>query len=462
MKKLLVKNGVVVTAQAEFKADVLVKNGRIAAVGTGLPEEGCVIADAKGKLVLPGAIDSHTHLAMPLRDGISTSDDYFTGTRSAACGGTTTVFDYILQKPGEPLDESVRRQNALAEPDCVIDYAFHTGVSDVSTPELLNSVRRSADMGVTSFKAYMVYAFGLNDGQMYELFRACARFGALAGVHAENRHIIASRTAEYLAAGHVDAWRHYMTRDEAVSGEATRRAIEIAEMAGSALFIAHISDDISVQAVTDARRQGVPVFAETCPQYMYFTNEVYKRENGCEFVCSPPVKGKRSRQAIWDGIRRGDISTIATDHCPFTREQKHRWDGRDFSLIPNGCAGIETMYPYVLSCANEGKIRFTDAVRLCAYNPARLYGIDSQKGDIRAGLDADIVIYDPKKRAAVANSALHGNTDHTIWEGAALKGCPAAVYSRGELVYKDGEFTGRRGAGRFVKCARVRHNTPQL
>ncbi len=471
---LLLKGGTVVTAEASFKADVAVKGGKITAIGTGLkPEHNTEVVDAKGKLVLPGAIDGHTHLAMPFGGTIST-DDYYAGTRSAACGGTTTVFDFVLQGQGEPMLDAIKRRDALAAPDAAVDYSFHIGVGDVTTDEMLDSMKDAVDYGVTSFKVFMVYDFGVDDGQFFKTLKKAKELGALVGVHAENRDVNNVLIAQYLAEGKTDAWWHYMSKNEDVEGEADVRAINLAKMAGTSLYIVHLGNKQGMDAVTEARDQGYPIFAETCPQYLYFTSKVYKDgipEQGLrarDFVCSPPMKGKESQDALWEGIKRGDIATMATDHCPFTKAEKD-WgitqkDGSagNFTTIPNGCAGIENMYPYILSEANKGRISFNKAVELCATNPAKLFGLDHLKGALQVGLDADIVLYDPKKAFTITNEAMHGDTDHTVWEGAKLKGYPVATYSRGNLVFKDGEFLGKRGDGKFLKCKKIKLTTPEL
>lgn len=465
--KLLIKNGVIVASKAMFKADIAVKNGKIAAIGEKLSGEFDETADASGKLVLPGAIDSHTHLALPVGATVS-SDDYFTGTRSAACGGTTTVFDFIQQDMGELLPDAFYRRNALAAPDAAVDYSFHIGLSDISKPEYLESMQEAVRLGITSYKAYMVYDFGLNDGELYELLCAARKLSALVGVHAENRGVLAARVKQYLREGKTGAWWHYMSRDEMVEGEADERAINIAQMAQAPLYLVHLADAKGVEALSRARDAGYPIFAETCPQYLNFTNEVYKRERGRDFVCSPPIKGQKSQDAVWAALKRGDIFTVATDHCPFKRSEKD-WGVKlpngepgNFTTIPNGCAGIENMYPYMLSEANKGTISFPKAVEVCASNPAKLFGIQKRKGELVVGRDADIVIYDPQKLVTVKNENMHGNTDYTIWEGVKLKGYPVMTYSRGRLVYKDGEFVGKRGAGEFIKCDKLHFNGSAL
>lgn len=465
---LLIKNGTIVTAESTFKADIAVKDGKIITVGQDIePLKETEVVDAQGKLVLPGAIDGHTHLAMPFGGTIS-SDDYYTGTKSAACGGTTTVFDFVLQGKGENMLDAIKRRNALAAPDAAVDYSFHVGVCDVTTPELLDSMEDAVAFGIPSFKVFMVYDFGVDDGAFYQVLQKAAKIGALVGVHAENRDVNNVLVKQYLAEGKTDAWWHYMAKNEDVEGEADVRAINLAKMAGTSLYIVHLADKQGVLAVAQARDEGYPIFAETCPQYLHFTSEVYKRERGRDFVCSPPMKGQESQDAIWAAIKAGDIATIATDHCPFTQAEKD-WgittkDGKpgNFTTIPNGCAGVENMYPYVLSEANKGRISFNKAVELCAANPAKLFGLDHVKGGITPGLDADIVIYDPEKNVTIANSEMHGNLDHTIWEGVEVKGYPVATYSRGNLVYKDGEFLGQKGAGKLIKCKPIKLTGPKL
>ncbi|MCQ4636077.1 dihydropyrimidinase [Anaerovorax odorimutans] len=465
---LLIKNGTIVTAAETYQADVAVDSGKIAAIGTDFDEADFTeVVDAKDKLVLPGAIDGHTHLALAFGGTIS-SDDYYAGTRSAACGGTTTVFDFAQQEAGERLLDAAKRRDAIACKDAAVDYSFHIGVGDVSTEELLDSMEEAVEYGIPSFKVYMVYDFGVDDGSFYKVLEKSKELGALVGVHAENKDVNSLLVNRYLSEGKTSAWWHYMSKNELVEGEADVRAVNLAKMAQAPLYIVHLADKMGMEAVTEARKQGYPIFAETCPQYLHFTNEVYKRERGRDFVCSPPMKNQESQDALWDGIANGNITTIATDHCPFRQEEKD-WgitqkDGSpgNFTTIPNGCAGVENMYPYVLSQAVAGRISFNKAVELCALNPSKLFGLDHRKGAVRVGLDADLVIYDPQKEFTITNEAMHGDTDHTIWEGVKLKGYPQATYSRGRLVFKDGEFLGKRGDGQLIKCHRLEFKGPEL
>ncbi len=446
---LLIKNGRIVTATDSFQADVAVKDGKIIQIGTelaALPET--EVVDAAGKLVLPGAIDAHTHLAMPFGGTVS-ADDYFAGTRAAACGGTTTVFDFVLQDFGESMVDAIKRRDALCAPVATVDYSYHVAVKDVSGG-LLDTIEDAVKFGVPSFKVFMVYDFGVTDGVFYQVLRKAKECGALIGVHAENNELVNTLTAEYLKEGKTSAWYHYMSRPEFVEAEADVRAIQWAKALNVPLYIVHLANKDGVEAVTKARDEGYEIYAETCPQYLEFTCDVYRREDGRNFVCSPPMKGEESRIALWDAIRRGDISTVATDHCPFQSFEKD-WGKEDFTKIPNGCAGIENMYPYMLSAANNGKISFEKAVELCAANPAKIFGCRS-KGAVSVGKDADIVIYDPSVDFTITNDKMHSDCDHTIWEGVRLKGYPIQTYSRGRLVYDRGRFLGEKGWGRFVKC----------
>jgi len=445
---LLIQNGTIVTDSEMFQADIAVKDGKIAAIGSDLSGmDAANRVDAADKLVLPGAIDAHTHLAMPFGGTIS-ADGYFSGTRAAACGGTTTVFDFVLQDFDEPMVDAVKRRQALCAPEAAVDYAFHIGVKDVRG-ELLDSMKDAVDYGVPTFKVFMVYDFGVSDGVFYRVLEKSKEIGAMISVHAENNEMVNMLTERYIAEGKTGAWYHYLSRPEFVEAEADERAIAWAKSLNAPLYIVHLANAGGVAAVTKAKEEGYPIYAETCPQYLAFTSDVYKREDGRNFVCSPPIKGQESQDALWAAIRRGDIDTIATDHCPFQQAEKD-WGINDFRKIPNGCAGIENMYPYMLAKANEGVIPFTKAVALCASNPARLFGC-REKGSLAIGKDADIVIYDPNKDFTITCEKMHSDYDHTIWEGTTLHGYPIKTYSRGRLVYDNGLFTGEAGWGKFVK-----------
>lgn len=452
---LIIKNGTVVTEKEMFKADVAVKDGKIALIGSDLSDvKADKVVDATGKLVLPGAIDAHTHLAFPF-GGTTSSDDYFAGTRAAACGGTTTVFDYTNQDFGEKLLDTVKRREAQAmQEGLAVDLGLHIGIKDPKQ-ELLDSMKEAVDYGVSSFKVFMVYDFGVKDGVFYKVLETAKKYGALVAVHAENNEMVQTLTEKYVSEGKLSPWYHYASRPEFVEEEADRRAIDWARALKAPLYIVHLANEGGVKAVTEAKDEGLEIYAETCPQYLHFTDEVFKRPDGRNFVCSPPMKGQASQDALWAAIKRGDIDTVATDHCPFQQSEKD-WGKDDFRKIPNGCAGIENMYPYMLSNANQGIISFSKAVELCSFNPAKIFGC-TNKGSLAIGKDADIVIYDPQKKFTVHNENMHSDSDHTIWEGLELTGYPVQTYSRGRLVYDNGEFVGDKNWGKLIKCAAREH-----
>ena len=451
---LIIKNGTVVTSTESFLCDVAVKDGKIAAMAQNIEADAKEIYDAAGKLVLPGALDAHTHMAMPFGGTVS-ADSYMAGTRAAACGGVTTIFDYPVQHKGETIRGLVNSKKEVLEKEACVDYAMHCCITDLNEGEILEEMEKAVAEGITSFKCFLVYkkeGMMVDDGMLARLMLRAKELGAMINIHAENPDLIDYYTEKFLSEGKTSAWYHYMSRPEFVEGEADERAINLAKAANAPLYIVHLANKQGVEAVTKAKDEGYEIYAETCPQYLEFTSDVYKRADGRNFVCSPPMKGQESQDAIWEAIKRGDIDTIATDHCPFQQSEKD-WGLNDFRKIPNGCAGIENMYPYMLGKANDGVISFEKAVELCSANPAKIFGCTG-KGEIAPGKDADIVIYDPAKEFTIHQENMHSDCDHTIWEGVKVHGYPVQTYSRGRLVFDNGEFVGERGWGRFVKCAK--------
>ena len=448
---LLIKNGIVVTASEQFQADVAVKDGKIAAIGKNLDGQGAEVVDASGKLVLPGALDVHTHLAMPFGGTVS-ADDYLTGTRAAACGGVTTVFDYPVQHAGGGILELVNSRKEICEKDACVDYAFHCCITDLNGGDILDEMEEAVREGITSFKCFLVYKkerMMVDDSTLARLLLRAKELGAMINVHAENPDLIDLRTEQYLKEGKTGAWYHYMSRPEFVEAEADKRTVHWASHLDAPVYLVHMADGEGLEACIEAKNRGHEIYVETCPQYLEFTCDVYKREDGRNFVCSPPMKGEESREALWTALKAGYIDTVATDHCPFQSYEKD-WGKDDFTKIPNGCAGVENLYPYMLSAANDGKITFEKAVEVCTANPARIFGCED-KGSLAVGKDADIVLYDPEKTFTVHTDNMHSAYDHTIWEGHTFHGYPVRTYLRGQLVYEDGEFKGQPGMGKFVK-----------
>ena len=451
---LLIKNGRVILPTKSDVLDIAVKDGKIALLGENLPDDADEIVDASGKIVVPGAIDAHTHLAMPY-EGPTTADDYFTGTRAALCGGTTSIIDYPCQNKGSSIKETLKPRHEMCERDACCDYSFHCAITDFNDGAILEEMDEACESGITSYKGYMVYkkkGMMLDDGQIYQLLLRCKEVGAILNLHAENSDVIDVRAAQFLKEGKVGPWYHYLSRPEFVAAEADKRAIFFATHLNAPLYIVHMSDKEGLEAAIEAKKQGYDIRIETCPHYLEFTNEVFKRENGINFVCSPPMKGQDSQDALWKALNDGFIDTVATDHCPFQQAEK-LWGKDDFTKIPNGCAGIENMYPYMLCKANEGKTTYETVVRVCSYNPAKIFGC-KEKGSLEVGKDADIVIFDPKKEFVVSVKNMHSNYDYTIWEGFKCNGYVVATYLRGTLVFKDGEFLGKRGFGKFIKRER--------
>jgi dihydropyrimidinase len=289
----------------------------------------------------------------------------------------------------------------------------------------------------------------VDDATFIKVLLKAKEVGAVTNIHAENPDVIDMNVEKFLREGKTSPWYHYLSRPEFVEAEADKRAVHWAKSVGAPLYIVHMADKEGLEYALEAKRQGHDIYVETCPQYLEFTCDVYKREDGRSFVCSPPMKGAESRDALWEAVRNGTIDTVATDHCPFQSYEKD-WGRDDFTKIPNGCAGIENLYPYMLSAATEGKISYNRAVALCSANPAAIFGC-TQKGSLTVGKDADIVLYDPKKDVTISVSNMHSDCDHTIWEGKTMHGYPVKTFVRGRLVYDNGAFVGAPGWGKFVR-----------
>ncbi len=452
---LIIKNGTIVTAKEQFKADIGVTNGKITAIAADLNAPEAKIVDASGKLVLPGGIDAHTHLAMPFGGTVS-ADGYLSGTRAAACGGVTTVFDYPMQRKGHGIIETVDGKRKIAEKEACCDIAFHCCITDLNGGQILDEMKSAVEYGVSSFKCFFVYkkeGMMVDDATFVKILQKAKEAGAITNLHAENPDMIDMRVQQYLEEGKTSAWYHYMSRPEFVAAEADKRAVLWAKNSDAPLYLVHMSDKEGLEAAIEAKLKGAKVFIETCPQYLEFTCDVYKRPDGRNFVCSPPMKNQESQDALWEAVKNGTIDTVATDHCPFQQSEKD-WGLNDFTKIPNGCAGVENLYPYMLGAATDGKISYSRAVELCATNPARIFGCED-KGSLTVGKDADIVIYDPKMDFTISVNNMHSDYDHTIWEGKTVHGYPVQTYLRGKLVYDKGNYVGTPGDGKFVKCSQV-------
>ncbi|MHB1930701.1 MAG: dihydropyrimidinase [Acidimicrobiales bacterium] len=452
--RILVEGGTVVTASGRLGADVLVEGEHVAALvapGSMASVEAERI-DAAGKLVVPGGIDVHTHMEMPF-GGTYSSDTFETGTVAAAWGGTTTIVDFAIQPRGDSPRLGLETWLDRADGHCAVDYGFHLILSDV-TDEALKEMDGLVGDGVTSFKLFMAYPGVLysDDGRILRAMQAAADTGATIMMHAENGIAIDVLVAQALARGLGDPRMHGETRPSALEGEATHRAIVLAEVAGCPLYIVHLSAEEALAEVAAARDRGRPVFAETCPQYLFLDESLMAEPGfeGAKYVCSPPIRARHHHEALWRGLGTDDLSVVATDHCPFCFEDQKELGRGDFSRIPNGLPGVEHRMDLVYEGVAGGRITLERWVELTSTAPARLFGLYPRKGSLLPGSDADIVVYDPGRSHVLGVAGHHMAVDYSVWEGRRVPGGVEVVLSRGEVVIRDGAFGGRPGHGRFV------------
>jgi len=458
VSRLLVGGGTVVTASGAVAADVLVDGERIEALlapGRGPAPADTRRIDATGKLVVPGGIDAHTHMEMPF-GGTFSADTFFTGTRAAAHGGTTTIVDFAIQPRGAPAREGLETWMARATGHCAVDFGFHMILSDVNDAVLKEMHGLVAD-GVSSFKLFMAYpgVFYSDDGKILRAMQSASETGAVVMMHAENGIAIDVLVAQALAAGRGDPKMHGETRPPALEGEATHRAIVLAGVADCPLYIVHLSAMEALAEVAAARDAGRPVFAETCPQYLFLDESLMAAPDleGAKYVCSPPIRARAHHEALWRGLGTDDLSVVSTDHCPFCMKDQKVLGRGDFSKIPNGLPGVEHRMDLVYQGVVDKRITLTRWVELTSTAPARLFGLYPKKGSLLPGADADLVVYDPRRSHTLSARDHHMAVDYSAYEGTAVTGGVDVVVSRGEVVVERGAFTGREGHGRFVPRA---------
>jgi dihydropyrimidinase len=450
--KTLIKNGTVVTASEMMVADVLIDGERIAAVGSGLGEADLTI-DATDKLVLPGGIDVHTHMELPF-GGTFASDDFATGTRAAAFGGTTTIVDFAVQGFGESLSQGLDNWLEKAEPKSHIDFGLHLIVREISEG-ILKEMDAMIERGVTSFKLFMAYpgVFMLDDASIFRAMGRTADNGGLIMLHAENGGAIDVLVQRYLAQGKTAPINHALTRPSSMEGEATHRAIALAELAEVPVYIVHLSAKEALDAVREGRDRGVHAYAETCPQYLYLSMEDMGRPGfeGAKYVCSPPLRPREHQAELWKGLILDDLQVVSTDHCPFDYKDQKTLGANDFSAIPNGLPGVEDRYTLLWDGGvATGQISPMRFVELIATAPARMFGLHPKKGTLSPGSDADIVVFDPAKRRVLSASTHHMRVDYSCYEGREVTGSPEVVLQRGRVLVEHGEFHGRPGDGKFL------------
>jgi dihydropyrimidinase len=453
--KTLVRGGTVVTATDLYRGDVLIEDEKISAIGAALDAGNADrTVDAAGKYVIPGGIDVHTHLDMPF-GGTTSADDFESGTVAAAHGGTTTVVDFAIQYRGQTLRHALDAWMTKADGKAAIDYGFHMIVTELTDPveaEMDALVRE----GVTSFKLFMAYpgVFMLDDGAIFRALLRTRENGGTICMHAENGGVIDVLVKRALAEGTTEPKYHALTRPARAEAEATHRAIALAEMAGVPIYIVHLSAPEALEMVTQARDRGLPAYAETCPQYLFLSYENYEEPgfSGAKYVMSPPLRPKEGQDRLWRGLAFDDLQAVSTDHCPFCMKEQKELGKDDFSKIPNGAPGIETRMSLVFDGGvRTGKISLNRFVELTSTSPAKIFGLFPRKGTIAPGSDADLVVFDPNRKQTLSAKTLHMKVDYNPYEGREVTGVSETVLSRGKVVVENGKFTGKAGAGSFLK-----------
>lgn len=465
---LIVKNGLVITAADRFTADIGIRQGRIVALGQDLGAADEVI-DAQGLWVMPGGIDAHCHLDQPLGDGAVMADGFHSGTRSAACGGTTTVIPFAAQQKGQSLRDAVEDYHRRSEGQACIDYAFHMIVTDPTETVLKEELPALIDEGYSSFKIYMTYDdLKLNDREILRVLALARREGAMVMVHAENADCIAYLTELLEACGKTAPVYHGEAHSSIAEREATHRAISLAELIDVPVLIVHVSGPEAIEQIRWAQSRGLRVYGETCPQYLMLTAADMDQEGfeGAKCVCSPPPRDKAAQQAVWQALESGVFQVFSSDHAPFRYDdpkgKKLHGEQAAFHHIPNGIPGLETRLAILFS---EGvmkeRIDATRFVALTATNPAKIYGLYPRKGTIAIGADADLTLWDSRATTTVRNAELHHDVDYTPYEGLELRGRPVLTLCRGRVVSRDGQPTAEPGYGHFLECDKPQPARPR-
>jgi dihydropyrimidinase len=468
--RTLIKDGTVVSASDSFVADVWIEDGKI--VGLTHPSQRGALAaghtnadqtiDAAGQYVMPGGIDCHTHMDIPF-GGTNASDDFETGTIAAAHGGTTTIVDFAIQSKGSSMRAGLDTWFAKAEGRAAVDYGFHMIMTEAN-PDTLDEMSAMIREGVTSFKMFMAYpgVFLVDDQQIFRAMLRAGELGALITMHAEIGLPIDVMVQRALAAGHTAPIYHALTRSEVAEATGTERAIALAEMAGVPVYMVHLSAQRALERVMEARDRGLPTFAETCPQYLFLSEDDLRGDppgvgegewKGAGYVCTPPLRPKHHHDHLWRGLKNYDLQVVATDHCPFCMKDQKELGRGDFSKIPNGMPGVETRLHLLWEGVTQGRISINRFVEITSTAPAKIFGMYGKKGCIAIGADADIVVWDPKRTKVLSKDTLHMRVDYSPYEGRTVPGSPSHVLSRGELIVADDKWVGRakQGRGQFLR-----------
>jgi dihydropyrimidinase len=458
--KTLIKNGRIVTAVDDYRADILIDGEQISLIGRSLDMEADKVIDASGKIIIPGGIDPHTHMELPF-GGTQSSDDFYTGTRAAAFGGTTTIIDFAVQNKGESMLAGADKWHAKAEGKAVIDYGFHlitTDFEDKNKEEMFTLI----DEGITSFKLFMAYpgVFLSDDATIFRAMSAAGERGGLVCMHAENGVVINEIIKRFKEQGRLAPKYHALTRPTVAEAEGVHRAIALAEMAETPVYIVHLSCSDALNQVRAARDRGIPAFAETCPQYLFLSIDDYGEGfEGAKYVMTPPLREKHNHDDLWKGLKMDDLQVISTDHCPFCMKEQKELGRDDFSLIPNGAPGVEYRMELIYNGGVlENNISLNRFVELTSTAAAKMFGMFPKKGTIAVGSDADVVIFDTEKEHVFTLENQHMNVDYCAYEGKKIKGKVETVLSRGRVVIENGECLVERGSGQFIKrgeCVKI-------
>ena len=467
MDSILIRNGRVVTAVDDYRADVLVENGRIVTIGETLSVgEHVEEVDASGLLVLPGGIDCHTHMENTF--GASTTcDTYESGTKAAAFGGTTTIIDFAFQREGTSPLQAIERVQGVAAEQAGIDYGLHVIVTKVDDQALADMKQAIRHEGVTSFKMFMAYpgVVMVDDAGIFQAMRMVGQHGGIIALHAENGLVIEQLIKEALAEGNTAPRYHGLTRPALMEGEATHRGIKLAELAEAPVYIVHLSAREALAEVVQARDAGLPVFAETCPHYLFFDDSSYQSDDFdvARYVMSPPLRPKETQKELWRGLKFDDLQLVSTDHCPFCMKEGHLGNvnqkplGRDdFSRIPNGVPGVETRMTVLYDGGvRQHKLTLNRFVALTSTAPAKIFGLFPRKGTIAVGSDGDIVLFDPDEEHELSAKTHHSNCDFSLFEGRKVTGRVKKVFLRGRLIVDGEAWLGRSGGGSFIRRGEV-------
>lgn len=466
---ILIKSGRLVTAERSFNADILIDGEKIWAIGANLELSGVEISeviDAGGKLILPGGIDPHVHLALPMFDTIS-SDDHYTGHKAAAFGGTTTVMDFVPQPESGSLAAGVAEWHAKADDLAAIDFGFHMNITRLDAA-VEAQIPRLLDLGIPTLKVFTAYngRLRLQDGEIFRVLQIAKQHGMLTMLHAENGDVIDILVAEALAAGHTEPVWHARTRPAWGAVESVLRACALAAQADAPLYVVHMNTAGGADMLKYARDRGAPVMGETCPQYLFFSEADLERTDGAKWICSPPMRSEADQQRLWQALTADEIQVMGTDHCPFFYDGTTpiEYEGEmvaipgkelgagDFTKIPNGLPGVGDRMPVLWATGvKQGRITENQFVALTSTNPARIFGLYPQKGALLPGSDADIVIWDPDRRLTYGTAFSHQRTDYNLYEGWELIGFPEKVFLRGRMIVDGERWLGRAGQGKFLK-----------